>query len=153
MNWFIRRSPFGQHEDPVQHLVAILSREAETAGTPLTDTEKEILAREHSPNIPIPEELRQSAKQLIARIFDAEPRDEFERDPKSFSNSLEWTERGNPNIAVLAEEISRENPHLSPPWYGWKRVKDRLQLVGCALIVILLMFAVVIALGFLFHWK
>jgi hypothetical protein len=42
---------------------------------------------------------------------------------------------------------------LTPPLHGWKQVKDAAQLVGCALLVVLLMFAVVIGAGFLFHWK
>ena len=153
MSWFFRKSPFGLGEDPVEHVIELLSKQAERAGTPLTTSEKEVLAREASSLDPVPEDLRQRTKDLVAQIYDSEPWDEFERDPKSFTDSLEWTEPSSPNIVVIAEEVRCENARLTPPLHGWKRVKDGLQLIGCAFLVVLLMFAVVLVCGFLFSRK
>jgi hypothetical protein len=153
MSWFFRKSPFGPSEDPVEHVIELLSTQAERAGTPLTASDKEILAREASSHDPVPEDLRQRTKNLVAQIYDSEPWDEFERDQKSFTDSLEWTEPASPNIVMIAEEVRCENAGLTPPLHGWKRVKDGLQLIGCSLLVVLLMFAVVIACGFLFSRK
>jgi hypothetical protein len=154
MSWFIKKSPFGRDEDPVRHMVELLSREADKAGSPLTDLEREALARENHRSEPLPEDLRQHAKGLIARIFEAEPWDEFENDPKCFSSSIEWAgDSRYPNVVALAEEVRCEIAQLTPRLHGWKRVNDVVQLVGCALLVVLLMFAVVIGAGFLFHWK
>jgi hypothetical protein len=149
MSWFIRKSPFRRDEDLVQHLVELLSQEAEKVGTPLTNSEKEALARESSRLEPLPEDLRQRTKELIRGIFEAEPWDSFDADPRSFTNSLEWADPSWPNIVALAEEVSSGNAGHAPPLHGWKRVKDSVQLVGCALLVVLLMFAVVITIGFL----
>jgi hypothetical protein len=154
MSWFFKKSPFGCDEDPVQHMVELISHEADKAGSPLTDREREALARENSRSEPLPEDLRQRAKELIAQIFKAEPWDEFENDPKCFSSSMERAGDGRyPNVVALAEEVGCEIARLTPPLHGWKQVKDAAQLVGCALLVVLLMFAVVIGAGFLFHWK
>lgn len=154
MSWFVRKSPFGRDEDPVRHMVELLSQEADRAGSPLTDRDREALAREKSRSEPLPEDLRQRAKDLIVRIFESEPWDEFENDPKCFSNSIEWAgDSRYPNVVALAEEVRCDIARLTPPLHGWSRVKDAVQLVGCGLLVVLLMFAVVIGAGFLFHWK
>jgi hypothetical protein len=155
MSWFIK-NPFGPDEDPVKHMVELLSAEAEKAGTgtPLSLVDKEILARESSPSDLMPEDLRQKAKELIVRIFEAEP-DAVERDPKSFSDSFQWAgDSSYPNIVALAEEVARDISRTAfhPP-RGWKLVRDRMQLIGCAVLVVLLMFAIVIGAGFLFGWK
>jgi hypothetical protein len=148
MSWFVK-SPFKRNEDPVGHMVELLSNEASKAGTPLTDLDKEILAN----NEPIPEDLEKRARELIARIFEAEPLEEFERDPKCFSSSLQWAgDLGYANIVGLAEQVAYETARSAQP-QGWKLVKDKAQLIGCGLLVVLFMFAVVIAAGFLFGWK
>jgi hypothetical protein len=154
MSWFIRKSPFARSEDVVRHMLELLAHEADKAGSPLTHLERETLAKEYSRFEPLPEDLRHRAKELITRIFEAESWDEFENDPKCFSNSVEWaSDLGCPNVVALAEEVRCEIARLTPPLRGWKRVRDAVQLVGCGLLIVLLMFAVVIAAGFLFHWK
>jgi hypothetical protein len=153
MSWFIK-SPFGRDEDPLHHMVELLSDEAIKDGVPLTERDRELLARENSRLEPMPEVLRQRAKDLITLIFEAEPFDEFERDPKCFSCSLQWAGDGRyPNIVALAEEVACDIARPSAPLYGWKLVKDNLQLVGCGLLVVLLMFAIVAVTGLLFGWK
>jgi hypothetical protein len=90
-------------------MVELISHEADKAGSPLTDREREALARENSRSEPLPEDLRQRAKELIAQIFKAEPWDEFENDPKCFSSSMERAGDGRyPNVVALAEEVGCE---------------------------------------------
>ena len=150
MSWFIKRSPFGRDEDPLDHMVELLSVEAIKDGVPLTERDREILASAE----PMPEILRQRAKDLITRIFEAEPFDDWERDPKCFSCSLEWAgDSRYPNIVALAEEVACDIARPSAPLHGWKLAKDKLQLVGCGLLLVLLMFAIVAVAGFVFGWK
>jgi hypothetical protein len=154
MGWFIR-SPFGRDEDPTHHMVDLLSKEAERAGTPLTDLDKETLAEERSSVKPLPDDLRDRAKELIARIFEAELSNEFVRGPKCFSSSLQWAgDLDYPNIVALAEEVYCDiNPTASHSLHGWEFVKDRMQLIGCGVLAVLLMFAIGIGASFLFGWK
>jgi len=153
MSWFIK-NPFGPDENPVKHLVKLLANEAERAGAQLTDQDREILSKESSPQDPVPEDLKQKAKELITRIFDAEP-DEFERDPKSFSDSLQWAgAKSYPNIVAIAEEVlyGRAGTRY-PQLQGWRLAKDRMLLIISGVLVVFLMFAIVIAGHFLFGWN
>ncbi len=153
MSWLIKRSPFRRDEDPVEHMVNLLANEAIKAGSPLSVLEKEILIKEYSIVEPMPEELRERAKQLIARIFEGEPWDEFDRTPKGFSSSLEWADDSRSNIVVLAHEVACEVARLSPPPHGWGLVKDKLQLDGCAVLFIVIIGAGIAAIQALFGWK
>src|SRR5882762_7949454 len=102
MSW-LTKSPFGRDEDPIQHMVELLSEKAEKDGTPLTDSDRAILVKEKSDVEPVPEDLRQRAKELIARMFVEEPWDEFESDPRSFGSSLQWAgDSSYPNIVSPA---------------------------------------------------
>ena len=51
----IRKSPFDRHEDPVEHMVALLSEEAANVRTPFSEEEKKILGREVIRGESIPE--------------------------------------------------------------------------------------------------
>jgi len=154
MGWF-SKSPFGHNEDPVNHMVKLLSDEAEKAGSPLTQSEKEYLAAGHSDHEPPTEGLEKKTKDLIVRIFEAEPWDEFERDPKSFGNSLQWAgDSRYSNIVALAEEVSCEmTGRSSPPLHGWQKISDRILLVGCGILVVLSMFAIGAVGTIFFGWK
>jgi len=154
MSW-LTKSPFRRDEDPLQHMVELLSEKAEKDGTPLTDSDRAILVKEKSDVEPVPEDLRQRAKELIARMFVEEPWDEFESDPRSFGSSLQWAgDSGCPNIVSLTEEVAGEmRGEAFPPLQGWKLGKDRMQLIGCGMLVVLLIFAILIGAGFLFGWK
>jgi hypothetical protein len=137
-------------------MVELLSEEAMKDGVPLTESDKKILASESSERSclePMPEALRRRVKELIVRIFQAEPFDEFDRDPKCFSCSMQWVDDDGryPNIVALAEEVVRERQPASLS--GWKLVKDKLLLWGCGLLVVLLMLAIVAGAGFLFDGK
>jgi hypothetical protein len=150
MSWR-RRSPFSSPEEAASHMVELLAKEAEIAGTPLTDLEKEILLQESSEHNSVLEELRQKVKDLTGRIFEAEASDELYWDPRSFGNSMRWAgERRYPNVVALAEEVRRT---AYPQPHGWKLAKDRMQLIACGLLAVLLMFVVVIVAGVVFHWK
>ncbi len=154
MSWLIKKSPFGTNEDPVEHMVNLLQNEAIKAGCPLTDLDRKILRDENPDNEAIHQELRQRAKQLIARIFEAEPWDDFDRDPKGFGSSLEWASDSHcSNIVMLAEEVACEIAYPLPRLHGWGLVKDKLQLVGCAVLFIVIIGASIAAIQALFGWK
>jgi len=152
MSWF-SKSPFGHDEDPVEHMLALLCNEAAKDGIHLTDEDRAILAQEGFDQGAIPEDLRKRVKDLIARILIAEL-DPFVRDPKSFTDSIQWADPHYPNIVALAEEVATElRAEAYPPLRGWARVKDSVQLVGCGCVVVLLMFVAVILAGYFFNWK
>ena len=138
-------------------MVELVSTEAEKAGTPLSDPEKEILLNaSYEPTLtqsPIPEDLRKKAKSVIKRIFEAETQWESDENPKSFSNSMVYAgDTAYPNVVALAEEVVREFAETRR-LHGWALVRNRLQLVGCGILVVLLMFVVVFLAGVVFHWK
>jgi len=154
MTWLIKRSPFRRDEDPVEHLVNLLANEAIKAGSPLSDIDRKILREENPDSDAIPEELRQRAKDLIARVFEAESWDDMERDPKDFGSSLEWASDSRcSNIVMLAEEVACELARPLPRLHGWGLVKDRFQLIGCAVLFIVIIGASIAAIQALFGWK
>jgi hypothetical protein len=146
MGWF-RASPFRSSEEAAQHMVDLLAAEGEVASTPLTDDEREVLVRSGT----ISPELSDKARMLITRIFDQEIEDDS--DPRSFSNSLKWaTDPGWPNIAELTVQVATErNPDLR--LHGWHRFKDKIQLVACGLLAVMLMMVLAALIGVVFHWK
>jgi hypothetical protein len=79
MPW-IHKSPFASHEDPVEHMVALLSREAENAGTPFSANEMKILRSERASGESVPEELRQKSRKLIEQLLKKEQTSETDKD-------------------------------------------------------------------------
>jgi hypothetical protein len=152
MSWR-RKSPFSSSQDAVNHMVDLLSREAERAGTPLTADEKKALLRDRSRRNPLPEVIRQKAVDLIGKIFATEDLNESVEDPKSFSSSMYWADgAGYSNILAVAEDVACDTGRTSyPQLHGWKLFKDRAQLIGCGLLAVLLMLVVVMVAGV--HWK
>jgi hypothetical protein len=122
-------------------MVSLLSEEADRSGTPLTDVEREVLSSETaSPT----EDLRQKASKLIRQIFEREQATAPKENPKSFGACLEWVEPDYPNIAALAEEVITSGGFGNvPPLHGRRWVKDRAQLIGCGVLVVLLMLLIV----------
>ena len=148
-----RRSPFADHEDPVEHMIELLSKEAESAGTPFDLTEKKILRSKASNKEPVPEELRRKSESLIEQLLKREQSAETISDPKSFNNSLGWAgESSYPNIVALTEEVVMSGTG-DLRLHGRRWVKDQFQLLGCAVLVILFMILLVAGLSFVFHWK
>jgi hypothetical protein len=65
----------------------------------------------------------------------------------SWASDSEW-----PNIAeITAQVVTERNPDRR--LRGWAWVRDMTQLIGCGLLSVLLMFAVVIIISMVFHWK
>ena len=153
MSWFTR-SPFRREEDVEGHMVELLSQAADKAGDPLTELDKEILKKPFSPLDPVPPMLIEKTRELIKGILNAKVLDEPEKDLRSFSNSLEWAgDYRYSNIVAITEEVACEWQQSHPSLHGWQRTKDITQLIGCGVLVVLLMFAIVIAAHFLFGWN
>ena len=149
----LRKTPFGRQEDPIQHMVELLSIEAANEGVPLSDKDKEVLASEVIPGAPISAELQNKAKKLIEEILKREQARGRDEDPKNFGNSLEWAgDPDYPNIVMLTEEVISSGASLRglPPLHGWRRVKDRFQLLGCGLSLVLALFLLVLIVSFVF---
>jgi hypothetical protein len=152
MKW-IRKSPFGRQEDAAENMVALLCREAESHGTPLTEAEKQMLTRE--PADVLPEDLRIRVTKLIKEILNREKTTDIGNDPKSFLASFEWaSDNAFPQIAALTEEVITSGGFGNlPPLHGREWIKDRAQLIGCGLLVVLIMMAIVVIVGLIVHGK
>jgi hypothetical protein len=147
------KNPFANHEDPVEHMIELLSKEAEYAGTPFNADEKKILRSKASSGEAVPEELRRKSKTLIQQILSREQAADTGSDPKSFNNSLGWAgESSYPNVVALTEEVVMSGTG-DLRLHGRRWAKDQIQLLGCAVVVILLMLLLVAELAFVFHWK
>jgi hypothetical protein len=152
MKW-IRRSPFGRQEEAAEHMVALLFQEAERHGNPLTETERQMLTRE--PPDPLPEDLRIRVTNLINEILNREKATEIGDDPKSFCASFEWaSDNAFPQIVALTEEVITNGGFGKvPPLHGRRWIKDRAQLIGCGLLVVVIMMLIGVIVGFIFHGK
>lgn len=151
--FWLRKSPFGPQEDPIQHMVDLLSIEGANVGVPLSDTDKRILASEVIPGAPISEELRNKTKSLIGEILRREQASGRVEDLKCFSKTLEWAgDPDYPNIVMLTEEVITSGASLGglPPLHGWRRAKDWFQLLGCGLSLVLALLLLVLIVSFVF---
>jgi hypothetical protein len=156
--WPIRKSPFGRQEDPIEHVVTLLSKEAESGGAPLSQADMKILASEVTPDKPIPSELRARATKLIEQILDNEKAQlgDAEGDPKSFGRSLEWAgDPDYPNIVALTEEVvlSRRARAGQPQGQGQARLKSQARLLLYGLFLVFLVILIVVIRGAVFHFK
>jgi hypothetical protein len=155
MKLFLKiEKPFKDADEAVSHLIASVSREAEWDGQPLTQKEKALLAQVGA----LQDDKRIGLAMIIERLLISEPEDEFESDSRSFGNSLGWAKRMLhqskwPNVVIVAHEIEYERTHHHPELHGWRRMGDQMLLWICGLLVVLAMFAIVIAAGYIFHWK
>ena len=131
-------------------MLGLIAAEAERAGTPLDEAEKQMLLGHLDPETIFPEEFRTKAKKLIEQTFD------YEADPDSpisLGNSVGWAGDGNyPTIVALTEEVMRERGEKSP-LRGRRKIIDLFQLVGCGLVVVILMMLVVVLFSWLFGSK
>jgi hypothetical protein len=136
-----RKYLFGRDENPVAHMVSLLSQEAKRSGIPLNEEEKNLLGQD-APEHPLTGELREKFSRLIGQLLDREQSDGAAADPRSFGNSVEWAgDPEYPNIVAIAEEvISSRRPAESFAIRIRREMKDLTHLVGCA-------FAIVIVLG------
>lgn len=135
-------------------MLNLVSREAEAAGAPLNDSEKKVLAEEFTPGRIIATELRERINYLLGRILEREKGSSIAENEKSFGAALEWVEPEYPNVAAFAEQlITKGGFGALPPKLGKAWIKDRAQLVGCAMALVLVLAAIAIALSFLFDRK
>jgi hypothetical protein len=150
MTW-IRKSPFRQWQDPLDHMLLALSAEAEAAGTPLSDIERKMLAAEAAPERRIPDDLKERVNPLISTILQRERTVDPGTISIGFGDALEWVEPDYPNIAALAEEVITSGGFggLSQ-LHGARLIKDRAQLVGWAIALVVALMAIAVAIGFLF---
>lgn len=149
MSW-IRKNPFADGRDPAAHMLALIVAEAERAGTPLNEAEKQILLSHCDPEALVQEEFLTKAKRLIEQTFNYEADPD---NPLSLGNSVGWAgERSYPTIVALTEEVMRERGEKSP-LRGRRQIIDSIQLVGCGVIVVILMMLVVVMFGWLFGNK
>jgi len=136
MTW-IRKSPFRHGQDPLDHRLLALSVEAEAAGTPLSDTERKMLAAEAAPERPIPDDLKERVKPLISTILQRERTADPGTISIGFGDAVEWLEPDYPNIAALAQEVITSGGSGGlPQLHGARLIKDRAQLVGCAIVLV-----------------
>jgi len=151
MSW-IRKSPFGPDDDPKDYMIGLIAREAESDGVPLSEVEMELLAERFVPGKAIPQEFLEHVKCLISRVLERQK--DLKDDQRSFGAALEWVEPEYPNIAALAEEVITSGGFgASPEMHGRRLFKDRAQLVGCAVAVVVALMVIGVALSFLFDRK
>lgn len=135
VSW-LRKNPFRSEEDPVEHILDLLAKEAERARTPLTDAERSILAAKWDPASAISDELHAKTSKLVALVLDHEANIDA---PKSLGNSLEWaTESGHSNVTAIIEGVICSRGERLPRLRGRRWVVDRIQLVGCAFVAVIL---------------
>jgi hypothetical protein len=132
-------------------MLLALSREAEAAGIPLNETEKQMLAAEVVPGKSIPDDLKERVKPLISAILQRERTTHTGHNTISFGDALEWVEPDYPNIAALAEEVIMSGGlGALPKLHGGRLTRDRAQLVGCAIALVIALMAIGVTISFLF---
>jgi hypothetical protein len=152
MGWFFHKSPFASEEDAAAHMVALIAAQAEKIGTPLSEEERRLLLDESAPApCIVPVESDAKFTKLIEQIFDSEVEPD---DPKNLGNSTQWAgDRSYPRVAALTEQVILSRSEKSTRLRGRKWAIDRLQLVGCGVVAVILMMLVVALLSWLFGHK
>ena len=130
-------------------MVDLLAAEGDVIGSPLTTDERELLAGQGQ----LPDELQQKARSLVGRMLDQDRCGARDEDPRTFNNSMEWAaDSAWPNIVEITAQIATERKP-DHRLHGWPLVKDKIFLIGCGVLAVLLMLTTVVAMGFVFHWK
>lgn len=130
-------------------MVDLLAEEGEARQEVLTAEEQELLVGCQ----PITDELARTAKFLIGAILKNETRESSD-DPKSLGNSMTWASDGAwSNVVELTYEVADSINPAATRLKGWPRVKDKLALIGCGLLVVVLMFVAVGIMAAVFRWK
>ena len=146
----IRKSPFRHGQDPLDHMLLALSVEAQAAGTPLSDTERKMLAAEAAPERPLPDDLKERVKPLISTILQRERTADPGTISIGFGDVLEWLEPDYPNIAAPVEEVITSGGSGGlRQLHGARLIKNRAQLVGWAIAPVVASMAIAVAVGFL----
>src|SRR5438067_619542 len=123
-------------------MVAEVAREAERRATPLTDEESQVLRAEWSKEIEQRTEIRDRLTELIYEIIKRESaHPPLSYKENTFCNAIEWAgDYGSPVVVELADRVFRGHAELvaafpQTPWF-----RDKLQLLGCAVLLIVVPF-------------
>jgi len=146
MSW-LKRSPFASQDAAARHMVDLLAAEGQTRGMPLTEGERSILAGEG----PVSDDLAAKARRLITEILEREGASNA--DPRGFGGAMEWASDGAWSNIVELTYTAVDNRCPPPRLHGWSKAKDVFALIGCGLLVVLVMSAIVTAMVFIFHLK
>jgi hypothetical protein len=134
MSWF-RNRPFANNEDAVKHMVFLVSEQAEKLGTPLSEEDRRLLLAGATPPKVAEEESDEKFRKLIEQIFDSEV-----DDPMNFSSAIQWAGADRyPKVVALAEEIITSRAEKRPRLRGRRAIVDLVQLVGCAVVTVILL--------------
>ncbi len=134
MRWFYR-SPFANSEDAVNHMVALVSAQADKLGVSLSEEERRLLVEEATPPKIADEESDEKFRKLIEKTFDSEV-----DDPMNFSSTIQWAGADRyPKIVALAEEIITSRGENRPRLRGRRAIIDLVQLVGCGVLTVILL--------------
>jgi len=92
---------------------------------------------------------------LIGEILEREKAKGIKNDPKSFLASFEWASNNAcPEIVALTEEVVTGGGFGPlPPPHGRRWIKDRAQVIGCGLLLVLIMMVIVAICGLIFQKK
>jgi hypothetical protein len=147
MSW-IQTNPFDHDEDTSQLMLTLLANEAEKARDPFNENEKQILA---SSVLHVPIELDAKARRFINQLFEREQAAGIERDPKGFGSCLQWSDCAeSSNLLELTHHVAAERSAMQPASEKWKgRIKDKIALVGCAFVAVVLLMLFAAAIEFL----
>ena len=96
-----------------------------------------MLAAEAAPERPLPDDLKERVKPLISTILQRERTADPGTISIGFGDAVEWLEPDYPNIAALAQEVITSGGSGGlPQLHGARLIKDRAQLVGCAIALV-----------------
>jgi hypothetical protein len=104
MTPLIRKNPFTT--DPKMEMIKFVSEHATSIGSPLSDSEREVLAAE---NPVVDEATEKRLRTLVAGVIAKQKATGDDGNPRSFVNATEWATDGQwPYVAALEEaEITR----------------------------------------------
>ncbi len=146
MTAFIRKNPFATTDlitaiDPKTEMIRLLSEHASSVGSPLSDSDRQLLASEN----PVVDGATESRlRALVSGVIANQKATGRDSDPKSFVSAVEWATDGEwPYVAALAEaEITGaqvverfERRDFSAWWL----------LPGCLVIIVLIALIVLLA--------
>ena len=137
MSW-TRKRPFTNQDAAIRHMRALLAEEARDLGSPLRESDLDLLARESPLSAHLEDEVKGIISHLLAKE-ELQAEAGGSEDPRSFSNTLKWAnEPMYPNIARLTEEVISDKTKEAR-LHGWPRFADGVLLVICGIGVVLLM--------------
>ena len=128
--------------DVIAVLLSLVERKASAKGAPLSTEEMQIL-REHDPSV------SNEAHLWFYGLVEDVLNDAQQADDKEIITSALRGDKDSisPYVVWLIEEVICNRPDLDPSEHNW--FLDKAMLLGCGLLVVLVMFAIVMVLGFM----